>query len=122
MLLRALPELAAKMPERAFGKEVQASAPHSFNPFHGSAVIHKAQNLYLAQVAGRRGPGADFGAGIPFSRGDAGRCYLYPVHLQLFQQQAGNGQFLVRIERDAGGLFPVAQGGVHHFHHRAFFS
>ena len=120
MLLRGFPQLPVQVAEGTLGKEVHALAPHAGNPVHGGSVVHESQYLHLAQMAAGGSPVADFGTGIPFAGRHAGRPHLNPVHLQLLQQQAGNGQLLVGIERDTGGLLPVPEGGIHHFHHKAF--
>ena len=122
MLVRGFPQLAAQVAEGAFGQEVHAAASHAGNPVHRCAVVHESEDLHPVQETGRSRPAADMGAGFPFAVRDAGRSHLNPVNLEFLQQQTGYGQFLVRIERDTGGLLSVAEGGIHYFQHRAFCS
>src|SRR5690606_36762956 len=55
--------------------------------------------------------GGDAGHGFEVARRGGGESRLEYVYLQS-PQLMGDGYFLVGCEGDAGGLFPVAQGGV----------
>ena len=118
VLLRGLPELGGHMAERAFGQEVHHLSAGRTDPVHGKAAVHEAERLHSAELPARGGPGADLAEGLMLTAGHARRGHLDPVDLQFLQQQARNGQFLVRIERDAGGLLAVTEGGVQDFDHR----
>ena len=118
MLLRRFAELGGHMAERALRQEVHYLSPGRADPVHRQAAVHEAERLHGAELPAGGGPGADLGKSLLLAAGNPRRGHLDPVDLQFIQEQARDGQLLVRVERDAGGLLAVTQGGVQDFDHR----
>ena len=118
MLLRGLPELALEMAEGTLREQVHNLAARRGDPLDRRSPVHESQGFDLSGMAAGGGPGADFREGVLLPDGHAGGTDLDPVDFQFLQEQACDGQFLVRIERYAGGLFPVPEGRIQDFNHR----
>ena len=91
--------------------------PPAFPIQSREAAVHEAQGFHGVEPAAGEGPGADLGKGFLLAAGNPRRGNLDPVDLQFFQQQARDRELLVRIERDAGGLLAVTEGGIKDFDH-----
>ena len=115
MLFRRLPELGGHVAEGSLREEVHHLAAGRTDPVDGQAAVHEAERLHGAELPAGGGPGADLGESLLLAAGNPRRGHLDPVDLQFIQEQARDGQLLVRVERDAGGLLAVTQGGVQDF-------
>ncbi len=118
MLLRRFPELGGHVAERALREEVHHLSSGRTDPVHGQAAVHETERLHGAELPAGGSPGADLGESLLLAAGNPRRGHLDPIDLQFIQEQARNGQLLVRIERDAGGLLAVTEGGIQDFDHR----
>ena len=112
MLLRSLAQLLGQMLERSFGQDIDDLASASTDPVDRCASVHESEHFDAVEVSLGRSPLADAGNGFGLSLRYPGGRDLDAVHLEFFKQELGDGQFLVRIERYAGGLLAVAKGGV----------
>ena len=112
MLLGGLAELHGHMLERSFGKYVDDLAATRGDPVHRGAAVDEAEDLDAVEVSLGGGPFAYAreSLGLPF-RDTCGRDFD-AVHAELFEEQLGDGQLLVHVERYTGGLLAVTQGGV----------
>ena len=113
-----LPELAGHMAEGAFREQVHHLAASLPDPVHREAAVHEAQGFHGVESAAGESPGADLGKSLLLAAGYPRRGHLDPVDLQFLQEQARDGQLLVRVERDAGGLLAVTEGSVEDLDHR----
>ena len=118
VLLRGFPQLGGHVAEGALRQQVHHLSPGGTDPVHGQAAVHEAERLHGAELPASGSPGADLGESLLLAAGNPRRGHLDPVDLQFLQEQARDGQLLVRVERDAGGLLAVTQGGVQDFDHR----
>ena len=112
VLLRRLLQLLFQVAQGPFGEDVDHLAAGIRDPVHGQAVVHEAQGFHAVQAAGPFGPGADAAESRVLAFRNAGGSHFHAVHLQLLQEELRDRQFLVRVERDAGGLFAVAERGI----------
>ena len=112
-----LPKLAGHMTEGTFREQVHHLAAGLPDPVHREAAVHEAQGFHGVEPAAGEGPGADLGKGFLLAAGNPRRGHLDPIDLQFFQQQARDRELLVRVERDAGGLLAVTEGGIKDFNH-----
>ena len=112
MLVGGLFQLLLQVAQRSFGQDVDHPAAGVRDPIYGHAAINEAQGFHAVQAARAGRPGADAPEGLALAPGHAGGRHLHAIDLQLLEQELGDGQLLVRIERDTGGLLAVAQGRV----------
>ena len=115
MFVHRLPELMRAVILRAFAKQIHHVASGGGNPVERRFSVHKSQNFNPVDVSVFLCPLGYFLYRSEFPLRYACRRDLYPVDVQLFEEQTNDAHLLFGRERDARGLLAVAQCGVHDF-------
>ena len=119
MGLGCLLQLFLTMAQGALRQEVDGLTATTEDPVNTLSAIHEAEYLDMFEFVDLRRITADHADGLFLAFGDAGRCHLDTIDIQIVEQHTGYDEFLMGQETDATGLLTVAQGGVHDLHEGA---
>ena len=122
MLLGSLAELPLQMTERPLGEKVYDLSSAGRDPVDGLFPVHEAESLDPVDEASLRGPGADPRESVPLALRNTRRADLYPVDLQVLQQEPAYRELLGSVEGNACGLLSVAESRVEYLYHDLLFS
>ena len=118
MFLGSLLQLLRAVLQRTLGEQVDDSAATLLDPVDGAVSVDKAQHLDAPEHTVVGGIAAYHRHGILLTVRHAGRSHLDAVYIDIFQQLAGDDEFLMGQKRHAARLFAIAQGRVHDFYGR----
>ena len=116
MCLWRLLQLFLTMAQRTFRQEVDSLTATTLDPIDTLSAIHETEHLDMFEFVDLLRITADHADGFFLAFGDACRCHLDAINIQVVEQHTGNDKLLVRQETDTTGLLTIAQGGVHDLH------